>query len=191
MTWTFERKLFSIWVFDNVTWRRLAQVKKFAMSKGIDGEPRWMRGFDMSKRNIRFRHTRMMLSDLALILQNTSPYGHLVDPNDTLDDVFAKCGQSLAACSYILRCHRMFQVLTWSCLLRWLEVVFLLVWQLIFCRCEFSVYLYNAIRVSIEGLRVYPAIFLPLRRFCSCESGICVIWRSHFSAIMTHCNVFL
>ena len=93
-------------------WRRLSKVKEFAQRKGLDGAgARWFRGFDNAKFNIKFRHARMMLCDLAMILQHASPYGFTVDPNDRVDDIFAKCGQSMAAACYILRDQRFFQAL--------------------------------------------------------------------------------
>ena len=94
-----------------VTWGRLSRVRKFAMRKGIEGDgARWFRGFDRAKTNIKYRHARMMLCDFVLILQHASPYGLVVDPNDTLDTIFEKCGQSMAVACYILRDERLFQV---------------------------------------------------------------------------------
>ena len=91
--------------------KRLRHVGGFAARRGTDGGVRWFAGYDTAKFNCKNRHTRMLLCDLVITLQNATPFTPNVDPNDSLEAVFAKTGQSVAAASHILRDERLFQVL--------------------------------------------------------------------------------
>jgi hypothetical protein len=53
----------------------------------------------------------MLLVDMAIAVQNQTPYNHNIDFSDTLNDVFEKEGQSLQVASHILKDERLFQVL--------------------------------------------------------------------------------
>jgi hypothetical protein len=52
----------------------------------------------------------MLLADLVLIMQSTSPYHPPVDFHDDMAQVLGKSGQSMMAASHVLRDDRLFEV---------------------------------------------------------------------------------
>ena len=96
----------------------LLRLKKLSERKGPQGESmRWMSAYDASDFNTKYRHCRMFLIDLALMTENGCPYlVRNIDCMDTLDDVFRKEGNSLAAACHVLRDDRCWQAEVWSIL---------------------------------------------------------------------------
>ena len=89
----------------------LLRLEKLSERKGPQGEQmRWMSAYDASDFNTEYRHCRMFLIDLALMLENGRPYlVRGIDCMDTLEDVFRKEGNSLAAACHVLRDDRLWQ----------------------------------------------------------------------------------
>ena len=94
--------------------RRLAYVEHVARKKGVDGcSARWFSNFDSASSALRRRHSLMLLADVAILLQNGSPYVDLgICFEDTLDTAHtAAAGQSLRVLSALLRDTAFFNVL--------------------------------------------------------------------------------
>ena len=94
-------------------WRRLDYVGRVARKRGLDGcSARWFMNFDCANAALRHRHSLMFLSDVAVILQNGSPYMATgVSFGDTLQKVHEKRGASLLVLSSLLRDVHLFQAL--------------------------------------------------------------------------------
>lgn len=90
---------------------RLDALRQLALHKGVNGKTiRWFAEYDSSTRALRERHCRMLLADLAVVMQNASPFHPPVAFKDNVADVLRKSGQSMLAASHILRDGRLFQV---------------------------------------------------------------------------------
>ena len=61
--------------YSGLMWRRLAYVDHVARARGMDGHSaRWLMNFDCASSVQRHRHALMLLADVAVLLQNGSPY---------------------------------------------------------------------------------------------------------------------
>jgi hypothetical protein len=94
------------------TMRRLAVTRHLARVKGrFEASARWFAPMDAAEHLLKYRHTRMLLVDTAILMQNANPFRHNVVFGDVLADVFGKENKhSLQVASHVLRDERMFQV---------------------------------------------------------------------------------
>ena len=89
----------------------LHEVKRLAARKHIAGDShRWFADSDSAAFNMRFRHCRMLVCDLVVIVQNCSPYKISVSFDDTVADLFHKFGQGMLVACGILREELMWKV---------------------------------------------------------------------------------
>ena len=91
----------------------MQRLQGMARRKGGSGKSeRWMSSFDASTAVAAGRHLRMLLVDIALVVQHCSPFGLAagIGFDDDLNTVFQKTGQSMKAAAHILRDERMIRV---------------------------------------------------------------------------------
>ena len=72
---------------------------------------RWYAADDSNKVIVREQTARLFHADATLIMNNASPYGVIVDPDATLDDMMAILKQSEAVAAAILRQDKIFVVI--------------------------------------------------------------------------------
>jgi hypothetical protein len=91
----------------------LAALRRLAYHKGEDGSSiRWFAEYDASALALRYRHSRMLLADLVVIMQGCSPFNPALDFTDDLSAVFCKAGQSMQAACHVLRDESLFQAIS-------------------------------------------------------------------------------
>ena len=90
----------------------MAVIRKISRTKGIFGNSaRWVAAYDCGEHLYKYRHVRMFIADVTVLLQNGSPFTADIKFADSLSDIFAKeGGQSLRVPGHICRDETMFQV---------------------------------------------------------------------------------
>ena len=71
---------------------------------------RWFAADKSGARLDRIRYSLMFVNDCTIILANASPFGHVVEPDRSMADIWARCGQSLQVAAYLLRDDHFFIV---------------------------------------------------------------------------------